>query len=179
MKLLATLAAGIAISAATIGAAATAHAGGPPNDGGGGGGAPAGAPGHCSDADLTVTNGPIESANTLRRVVVTQTWSPRPAACWCTSRTGRPMRRMCFTSTRATSRMRTSSRLRWTSMGREILAHAKARWWSRRLAIPCRTNCPSRYRFATRPSAQWINSFDTAGSIVRLRLAARLADELQ
>jgi len=73
MKPLATLAAGIAISAATLGAAATAHAGGPPNDGGGGGGgggAPAGAPGHCSDADLTVTNGPIESANTLRRVVV-------------------------------------------------------------------------------------------------------------
>jgi len=71
MKPLATLAAaGIAIAAATLGVAATAHAGGPPNDGGGGGGAPAGAPGHCSDADLTVTNGPIESANTLRRVVV-------------------------------------------------------------------------------------------------------------
>src|SRR3984957_16733110 len=70
MKPLATLAAGIAISATTLGVAATAHAGGPPNDGGGGGGAPAGAPGHCSDADLTVTNGPIESANTLRRVVV-------------------------------------------------------------------------------------------------------------
>jgi hypothetical protein len=71
MKPLATLAAaGIAILAATLGVAATAHAGGPPNDGGGGGGAPAGAPGHCSDADLTVTNGPIQSANTLRRVVV-------------------------------------------------------------------------------------------------------------
>jgi Protein of unknown function (DUF4232) len=71
MKPLATLAAaGIAISAATLGVAATAHAGGPPNDGGGGGGAPAGAPGHCSDADLTVTNGSVESANTLRRVVV-------------------------------------------------------------------------------------------------------------
>ena len=67
MKPLATLAVGIAISAATLGVAATAHAGGPPNDGGG---APAGAPGHCSDADLTVTNGPIQSANTLRRVVV-------------------------------------------------------------------------------------------------------------
>ena len=71
MKPLVTLAAaGIAISAATLGVAATAHAGGPPNDGGGGGGAPAGAPGHCSDAALTGTNGPIESANTLRRVVV-------------------------------------------------------------------------------------------------------------
>src|SRR5271169_5719115 len=71
MKPLATLAAaGIAISAATLSVAATAHAGGPPNDGGGGGGAPAGAPGHCSDADLTVTNGPVESANTMRRVVV-------------------------------------------------------------------------------------------------------------
>jgi hypothetical protein len=70
MKPLATLAAGIAIAAATLGGAATAHAGGPPNGGGGGGGAPAGAPGHCSDADLTVTNGPIESASTMRRVVV-------------------------------------------------------------------------------------------------------------
>jgi hypothetical protein len=64
-------------------------------------------------------------------------------------------------------------------MGREILAHVKARWWSRRLAIPCRTNCPSRYRFAARPSAQWIKSFFSAESIVRLRLAARLLDELQ
>jgi hypothetical protein len=69
MKSLVTLAAGIAIAAATLGTAATAHAGGPPN-GGGGGGAPAGAPGHCSDADLTVTNGPLESANLLSRVVV-------------------------------------------------------------------------------------------------------------
>jgi glycine/D-amino acid oxidase-like deaminating enzyme len=24
------------------------------------------------------------------------------------------------------------------------------------------TNCPSRYRFAARPSAQWINSFNSA-----------------
>ena len=69
MKPLATLAAGIAIAAATLSVAATAHAGGPPN-GGGGGPAPAGAPGHCSDADLTVTNGPVESASTMRRVVV-------------------------------------------------------------------------------------------------------------
>ena len=69
MKPLATLAAGVAIVGATLGVAATAHAGGPPN-GGGGGGAPAAAPGHCSDADLTVTNGPIESASTMRRVVV-------------------------------------------------------------------------------------------------------------
>jgi hypothetical protein len=73
MKPLATLAAGLAIAAATLAGAATAHAGGPPNGGGGGGGgggAPAGGPGHCSDADLTVTNGPIESASTMRRVVV-------------------------------------------------------------------------------------------------------------
>src|SRR6201990_1800808 len=70
MKLLATLAGGIAISAAPLGVAGSAHAGGPPNDGGGGGGAPAAAPGHCSDAALPVTNGPIQSANTLRRVVV-------------------------------------------------------------------------------------------------------------
>src|ERR1700761_3840993 len=68
MKPLTTLAAGVAIAGAALGVAANAHAGGPPN--GGGGGAPAAAPGHCSDADLTVTNGPIESANTMRRVVV-------------------------------------------------------------------------------------------------------------
>ena len=68
MKPLTTLAAGVAIAGAALGVAATAHAGGPPH--GGGGGAPAAAPGHCSDADLTVTNGPIESANTMRRVVV-------------------------------------------------------------------------------------------------------------
>jgi hypothetical protein len=70
MKPLATLAAGVAIVGATLGVAATAHAGGPPNGGGGGGGAPTAAPGSCSDADLTVTNGPIESASTMRRVVV-------------------------------------------------------------------------------------------------------------
>jgi Protein of unknown function (DUF4232) len=69
MKPLASLADGIAIAAATLSVAATAHAGGPPN-GGGGGPAPAGAPGHCSDADLTVTNGPVESASTMRRVVI-------------------------------------------------------------------------------------------------------------
>ncbi len=70
MKPLTTLAAGLGIAAATLSVAATAHAGGPPNDGGGGGGAPSSAPGRCSDADLTVTNGPVEPANTLRRVVV-------------------------------------------------------------------------------------------------------------
>jgi hypothetical protein len=69
MKPLATLTAGTAIAGALLGVAATAHAGGPPN-GGGGGGAPAAAPGSCSDADLTVTNGPIESASTMRRVVL-------------------------------------------------------------------------------------------------------------
>jgi Protein of unknown function (DUF4232) len=70
MKPLASLAAGMAVAAATLCLAATAYAGGPPNDGGGGGGATGGAPGHCSDADLTVTNGPVESASTMRRVVV-------------------------------------------------------------------------------------------------------------
>ena len=70
MKLLVSLAGAMAISAATLGVAATAHAGGPPNGGGGSGGAPAAAPGSCSDADLTVTNGPIESASTMRRVVL-------------------------------------------------------------------------------------------------------------
>ncbi len=63
MKPLATLAAGMAIAAATLGVAATAQAGGPP----GGGTAPGG---QCSDGDLAVTNGAVESANTLRRVVV-------------------------------------------------------------------------------------------------------------
>jgi hypothetical protein len=71
MKPSGTLAAGIALAAATLGLAATAHAGGPPNGGdGGGGSASTAAPSQCSDADLTVTNGPVESANTLRRVVV-------------------------------------------------------------------------------------------------------------
>jgi hypothetical protein len=68
MKPLPSLAAGMAIAAATLGMAATAHAGGPPGGGGGGG-----APSHCSDADLTVTNGEVESADTLRRVVVSFT----------------------------------------------------------------------------------------------------------
>jgi Protein of unknown function (DUF4232) len=63
MKPLATLTAGMAIAAATLGMAATAHAGGPP-----GGGTATG--GQCSDGDLTVTNGAVGSANTLRRVVV-------------------------------------------------------------------------------------------------------------
>jgi hypothetical protein len=70
MKPLTILTAGMAVAAATLGLAATAQAGGPPNDGGGGGGAPSGAPDHCSDADLTVTNGPVEAASTMRRVVV-------------------------------------------------------------------------------------------------------------
>ena len=71
MKALAILAAGIAISSGTFGVAATAHAGGPPNNGdGGGGGTAATTPGTCSDPDLEVSNGPIEDANTLRRVVV-------------------------------------------------------------------------------------------------------------
>jgi hypothetical protein len=52
-----------------IGAAAPALAGGPPNDGGGGGAA-ASTPGSCADADLAVSSGPIESASTMRRVVV-------------------------------------------------------------------------------------------------------------
>ena len=67
MKPLPTLAAGMAIAAATLGVAATAHAGGPPGGGGGGGG---GSPSRCSDDDLTVTNGAVEPADTLRRVVV-------------------------------------------------------------------------------------------------------------
>ncbi len=56
--------------ATAIAVAPSAYAGGPPNDGGGGGGgsAPAAASGSCSG--LAVTNGPIEPANTLRRVVV-------------------------------------------------------------------------------------------------------------
>jgi Protein of unknown function (DUF4232) len=71
MKPSGTLAAGVVLAAATLGLAATAHAGGPPNGGdGGGGGASTAEPDQCSDADLTVTNGPVESADTLRRVVV-------------------------------------------------------------------------------------------------------------
>ena len=53
----------------------TAYAGGPPNDGGGGGGggSTAATPGVCADGSLAVTNGPLESANTLRHVVVSFT----------------------------------------------------------------------------------------------------------
>jgi hypothetical protein len=69
MKPSGTLAASFVVAAATLTLPATAHAGGPPNDGGGGGGAAA-TPGTCADGDLTVSNGPIESANTMRRVVV-------------------------------------------------------------------------------------------------------------
>jgi hypothetical protein len=68
MKPSGTLAASFVIAAATLALPATAHAGGPPNDGGGGGAAAT--PGTCADGDLTVSNGPIESANTMRRVVV-------------------------------------------------------------------------------------------------------------
>ena len=67
MKPSGTLAASFVVAAAALTLPATAHAGGPPNDGGGG--APA-TPGNCSDSDLAVTSGPIESANTMRRVVV-------------------------------------------------------------------------------------------------------------
>jgi Protein of unknown function (DUF4232) len=70
MKPSGTLAASFVVVAATLTLPATAHAGGPPNDGGGGGGSAAATPGHCSDSDLAITNGPIESANTMRRVVV-------------------------------------------------------------------------------------------------------------
>jgi Protein of unknown function (DUF4232) len=69
MKPSATLAASFVVAAATLTLPASAHAGGPPNDGGGGGSA-ATTPGTCSDPDLAVSNGPIEDANTLRRVVV-------------------------------------------------------------------------------------------------------------
>jgi hypothetical protein len=70
MKPSGTLAASFVVAAATLALPATAHAGGPPNDGGGGGGGAAATPGTCTDGDLTVSNGPIESANTMRRVVV-------------------------------------------------------------------------------------------------------------
>ena len=68
MKPLGTLAASFVVAAATLSLPATAFAGGPPNDGGGGGAAATS--GTCGDGDLAVTNGPIEPANTLRRVVV-------------------------------------------------------------------------------------------------------------
>src|SRR5271156_1354261 len=70
MKPSGKLAASFVIAAAALTLPASAHAGGPPNDGGGGGGSVAATPGTCTDSDLTVTNGPIESANTMRRVVV-------------------------------------------------------------------------------------------------------------
>ena len=71
MKPSGTLAAAFVVATTTLTLPAIAHAGGPPNNGdGGGGGSAAVTPGSCADGDLTVTNGPIESANTLRRVVV-------------------------------------------------------------------------------------------------------------
>jgi Protein of unknown function (DUF4232) len=70
MKPSGTLAASFVVAAATLALPAAAHAGGPPNNGDGGGGSAAVTPGTCADGDLTVTNGPIEPANTLRRVVV-------------------------------------------------------------------------------------------------------------
>jgi hypothetical protein len=74
MKPLATLTVGI-VAAATLSVAAIAHAGGPP----GGGSEPSGAPSQCFDADLAVTNGAVESANTMRRVVVSfKNTSPNP-----------------------------------------------------------------------------------------------------
>ncbi|BBX45739.1 hypothetical protein MCOO_17540 [Mycobacterium cookii] len=65
------MAAALVVATSTLVLPASAHAGGPPNNGdGGGGGSAAVTPGSCADGDLAVTNGPIESANTLRRVVV-------------------------------------------------------------------------------------------------------------
>ena len=69
MKASGTFAAAMIFATTTIGAAAPALAGGPPNDGGGGAAA-ASTPGSCADAELAVSSGPIESASTMRRVVV-------------------------------------------------------------------------------------------------------------
>jgi hypothetical protein len=69
MKPSGTFVAAMIFATTAIGVAASAHAGGPPNDGGGGGPATS-PPGNCSDGDLAVSSGPVESANTLRRVVV-------------------------------------------------------------------------------------------------------------
>jgi hypothetical protein len=69
MKASGTFVAAMVFAATAIGAAAPAFAGGPPNDGGGGGAA-ASTPGSCAGADLAVSSGPIEAANTMRRVVV-------------------------------------------------------------------------------------------------------------
>ncbi len=73
MKPSGTLAASFVVAAATFMLPGTAYAGGPPNDGGGGGGSTAATPGVCADGSLAVTNGPLESANTLRHVVVSFT----------------------------------------------------------------------------------------------------------
>jgi hypothetical protein len=70
MKPSGTCIAAIVFAVTAIGAPAFAHAGGPPNDGGGGSSTASGTPGSCAGAALSVTNGPIESANTLRHVVV-------------------------------------------------------------------------------------------------------------
>lgn len=69
MKPSGTFSAAMMFAITAIGAAAPALAGGPPNDGGGGGAA-ASTPGSRAGADLAVSSGPIESASTMRRVVV-------------------------------------------------------------------------------------------------------------
>jgi len=173
MKPLATLAAGAAIVGAAWGVAVTAHAGGPPNDGGGGGGAPTAAPGSCSDADLTVTNGPIESASTMRRVVVSfkNTSSSAchlvgyPDANLVTAAGGvlvhvqnRPAL-AAHALTLAPGDVATADVESYAiETGPGTRAHARARWSSRLLATPCRTSCQSRCRSAVRPSAPWIKA---------------------
>jgi hypothetical protein len=68
MKPSGTIVAAMVFVTTAIGAPAPALAGGPPNDGGGG--AATSTPGSCAGADLAVSSGPIESASTMRRVVV-------------------------------------------------------------------------------------------------------------
>ena len=169
MKPLASLAAGMAVAAATLGLAATAHAGGPP----GGGGGAAAAPSQCSDADLTVTNGPVESANTLRRVVVSFTnTSSNPCEL-----VGYPDANLVTAAggvlVHVEPRPALAAHVLHLAPGDVANADVEAYAVDTATGDPCpregtlvvtplrapyRTRCPSRCPFAVRPSAQWIET---------------------
>ena len=164
-------AAGFVLAAATLGLAAPAHAGGPPNGGGGGGGAAA--PSHCSDADLTITNGPVESASTMRRVGVSfKNTSSNPCmlvgypdANLVTAAGGvlvhvdqRPALapHVLHLAPGDVANADVESYAADTTTGNAC--HAKARWLSPPLTTPYRTRSQLRCPFAVRPSAQWTRS---------------------
>jgi hypothetical protein len=166
------MAAGFVLAAATLGLAAPAHAGGPPN--GGGGGAGAAAPSHCSDADLTITNGPVESASTMRRVVVSfRNTSSNPCML-----VGYPDANLVTAAGGVLVHVdqRPGLAAHVLHLARGNVANADVESYAADtttgnacpregtlvvtpLMTPCRTRFPSPCPFAVRPSAQWIETF--------------------